>query len=626
MDYGGVFMLHIKNHSNDYYLLEVEYDNILFMEYLDIFKKIYLKYDAPVKQWFCSTNKYFELIAWLDYYKYPYTLPDKIIKIYKESSLKVKRSNVFTRAEESEILNRDYPLYNYQLEDLNRMVKKNINLIFSDPGTGKTLEAISYFSYFYFKKETDCIIILAENGLLYHWKKEILLYSKLFNESEIILIDNSNKKESKDLFKDTSNKIFIIAHHILQDIVLLLLDKSLVKSNGEKIKKSNIKWNTFECDLRKYTDRENLSLIVDECHRFKNSSSILSKSLKSVKSSFNYKIIMSATPFIVHFEDLWCQLSILDNNLLDMSEEEFKVRIASNIGNKFGMYNINRYNSLKIKEIEESLAPITVKRIKTDLPEMEFKSIVNPIYFQLPVKYMQIYNAISKDQFLKVKDSGIEGITLENISSKFPYLVQILDNPLLLKGKLQNEYPEIQTLIDKLKFENDPKIEFLDQFLSDLIESQDSKCVIYDIHPLTLNLLKERYAKKYKCETIHGELNLNKEEKDRIIQNFNNKKSDCKLLALSFLTSSSGLNLNESCNNLVVYSVPNNPMLWRQAIDRIYRINNKHDANIYTLLYDKTYDLVRYESTISRVKFNEIYMNKQLSAEEIESYLNIKPY
>jgi hypothetical protein len=619
-------MLTINNYSNDYYSLDIPYGDILFLEYIELFKKIYLTYEKPSHTWFCSTNKYFELVAWLDYYKYPYNRPNKIIKIYEDSSLKIKRNNVFTKTEESEILNSEYSLYNYQLEDLNRMVKKNMNLVFSDPGTGKTLEAISYFSYFYFKKETDCIIILAESGLLYHWKKEVLLYSKIFKESEIVLIDNSNKKDSKSLLSDTSKKIYIIAHHILQDIVLLLLDKNLVKNNGDKIKKSNLKWITFECDLKKYTNRENLSLIVDECHRFKNSSSILSKSLRCVKNSFYYKLIMSATPFIVHFEDLWNQVSILDNNIIDMSEEEFKIRISLSIGNKYGIYAINRYDSNKIKEIQESLASITVKRIKTDLPEMQFKSIINPIYFQFPIKYRQIYDAISKDEFLKIKDSGVDGITLENLNTKFPYIVQLLDNPLLLKGKLQNDYPEIQGLIDKLKFDNDPKVEFLDEFLSDLIDNQNSKCVIYDVHPLTLNLLRERYAKKYKCETIHGEVNLTKEEKDRIISNFNNKTSDCKLLALSFLTSSSGLNLNESCNNLVVYSVPNNPMLWRQAIDRIYRINNKKDANIYTLLYDKTYDLVRYESTINRVKFNEIYMNKNLSVEEIESYLNIKTY
>jgi hypothetical protein len=566
------------------------------------------------------------LIAWLDYFKYPYILPEKIIKIYPSSLLKIYRNHTFSHGEEKEILNENVTLYDYQMEDLNRMVKKNLNLVFSDPGTGKTLESIAYFSYFYNKKHTDCVFILAENGLLYHWKKEILLYSKMFSEDEIVLIDNTNKAKCKTYLSDTSKKIYIIAHHILQDIILILSEKSLVKNNGDKMKKSNIRWSNIKCDLQLHTGRNNLTLIVDECHRFKNSNSVLSKSLKSVSNYFYYKVIMSATPFIVHFEDLWNQLSVVDDNILNMTQEEFKIKISSSIGNKFGLYNINRYNSNKIQEIQEFLAPLTIKRIKSDLLEMKHKSIINPIYFELPIKYRQIYDILLKDEYSKIKEEGVQGVTLENLSNKFPYIVQVLDNPLLLNGKLAENYPNIQSIVNKLKFDNDPKVEFLDQFLSDLIEDQETKCVIYDSHPLTLNLLKERYSKKYNCETIHGQNNLTKEQKDSIISHFNNKSSNCKLLALSFLTSSSGLNLNESCNNLIVFSVPNNPMLWRQAIDRIYRINNTQDANIYTLLYDKTYDLVRYDSTVNRVKFNEIYMNKQLSLEEIESYLNIKSY
>ena len=617
-------MLLIKNDTDKQYYLDLGYNNSFFLEYIDLFKKMYLKYDNKDKKWYCPIGKYHELIAWAKYYDYPYTPPSNIININSDRKLNIFRGNSFTLENQTELLNPDYSLFQYQLEDLNNMIKKNINFLFSDPGTGKTIESITYFSYFYKKESTDCILILAENGLLYHWKKEILLYSRLFNESEIVLIDNSNKKEAKSLLEDTSKKIYIIAHHILQDIVLSLIDKKLVRVDGSKINKSDLKWNSIDCDLRLYTQRENLTLIVDECHRFKNSGSILSKSLKAITNYFQYKIMASATPFIVHFEDLWNQVHLMDSSLISSSEQEFKINIAKSIGNKFGMYNITKYDSKKIQEIQDSLASITVKRIKIDLPEMKHKSIINPIYFELPFRYKQIYDSLIGDEFLKIKDSDkLEtDITLENINSKFPYVLQVLDNPLLLRGKLQNLHPLADELIEKVKFEQDPKIKYLDEFLSDLIDNQGTKCVIYDSHPLTLNLLKERYSKKYNCETIHGEASLTKEEKDRIISNFNNKNSDCKLLALSFLTSSSGLNLNESCNNLIVYSIPNNPMLWRQAIDRIYRINNTMDAIVYCLLFDKTYDLIRYESTINRVKFNEAYMNKALSVKEIEELLN----
>lgn len=617
-------MLLIRNYSDKEYWLDMGYGNPLFFEYVDLFKKMYLKYDSNLKKWLCPSKKYPELIAWLKYYTYPYTLPNTIVGEKRERFLSIYRRNEFTLEDQKELLNSEYTLFNYQLEDLNKMVKKNTNLVFSDPGTGKTLLSILYFSYFYKRGLTDCIFILAENGILYHWIKEICQYSNLFKEDEIILIDNTNKKDVKSFISESKIKIYVIAHHILQDIVLILMDKNLKKQDGSKIKKSSLKWNTFQCDLRQYTKRDKLSLIIDESHKFKNSGSILSKSVKCVTDSFSYKLILTATPFIVHFEDLWNQIHLLDTTILSSSEEEFKINISKNIGNKFGMYNIVTYDPKKIEEIQTSLSTLTIKRVKTDLPEMKNISIVNPIYFLLPYKYKNIYDAIKNDELVRIKESGVDDITLENISSKFPYLLQVLDNPLLLRGKLQTNMnlSFVEDILNKLKFENDPKVEYLDSYLSDLIETQGSKCVIYDSHPLTLNLLKEKYHKKYGCETIHGEVNLSKEDKDRIVSNFNNPKSNCRLLALSFLTSSSGLNLNASCNNLVVFSLPNNPMLWRQAIDRIYRINNTRDANIYCLLYDHTYDNIRFTSTINRVKFNEVYMNKPLTIQEIEKYLN----
>ena len=55
--------------------------------------------------------------------------------------------------------------YNYQLEDIQWLIKKSRNFIASDPGTGKTFEAISWFSHLRKNQKIKGILIVVKNIL-----------------------------------------------------------------------------------------------------------------------------------------------------------------------------------------------------------------------------------------------------------------------------------------------------------------------------------------------------------------------------------------------------------------------------------------------------------------------------
>lgn len=591
-----------------------------FTQTKQILNRLHAQFSLDTKEWIIKLDDYFEFKAWLDYYNLPINyLEDEDLKIYNrvkvDCELEIQRKEIFS----PNVLRPSVNLFNYQKEDTNILVKKNRNFIFHDPGLGKTLEAIAYFSHLFFNKKVDKIFVLVENNLLFHWRREILEYTYLFNLEDIILINNSNKKNFRDY---VDKKIFVISHNTLQDIILDLKEKKMKSSKGKKLLKSKIMWSKLHFNFKDILKVKNLAIIVDESHKFKTSSSVLTKSLFACISSFDYRTLMTATPYITAYEDIFTQAKLLDPGLFNESEKSFKINISKKIGDAYSEYTIIERDAGKINEYSYALQDYTIKRLKSDLPEMEHKQMIKPIYFELPNKIRKIYQDIKDKEVGRIRETKGGGVVIDELVTSFPYLTQLLDNPLLLKGKL-DEFSFIKN-IEKLKFDDNPKVEYIDELLKDLVDFQNTKLVIYDSHPLTIDLLQERYKDKYGSHCIHGQIDNTAEERQEKIDSFNDPNSACKLIILSFLTSSSGINLNKSCHTLVIFSLPNAPMLWKQGIDRIYRINNTKDVNIYPLLFDGTYDNLRYESTLRRTEFNDKYLNRKLSVSEIDSLLNYK--
>ena len=58
-----------------------------------------------------------------------------------------------------------------------------------------------------------------------------------------------------------------------------------------------------------------------------------------------------------------------------------------------------------------------------------------------------------------------------------------------------------------------------------------------------------------------------------------------------------------------------------QALDRIYRINNEHDAIVEILLIAHSIDMIRYNRTVKRVELNNSLMNQKISKEKLRNLL-----
>ena len=602
----------IVDYSNNRFGITINsFDN--FDENLNFLRSLYLSYDPNTREWTFGVNRIDEILLWLeknniDGYRLT-PAAQEMFESFKEynnkSELKYFRSATLDKS----ILTPGTTLYKFQEEGINWLLKRNKSYVADDAGLGKSIESICTFSQWYKEGKIDAIFIVVRTGLSYHWKREILQFSNQFIEDDIQIINNDNKSL---IFKDLKKKIIIVPNHLLGNIFAQYRD-------NKKTKLSKIRWNSGTLyDIKMNWNKNSICLVIDESHEMKNSKAVRTRVIMAYAYQFDYKLLLSATPAINKFEDWWAGIFLIDNSILGMSENAFKIQISKKIGDKWGIYNIQEYDEDAILKVKNKISSHILKRLKKDIPEMKTKQLIKSVFLEMNPLQKDLYKAFMQNEVNRIEQE-YDKVTVRFIFQKFPYLLQIVDNPDLLKGKIQSD--EVLKYLNKWNFNDDPRVVFLTGALEEYIENQKEKIVVFDNHPLTLSSLSERF-KKYKPLILHGNTGDDEKSRQNKIDKFNDVNSENKIFFLSTLLGGAGINLNYACHHVIFFSLPHSTTLYRQAIDRIYRITNTFDAIIEIPLLDATIDLIRYQTNINRTLLNDSFLNQELSKETLKNLLN----
>jgi hypothetical protein len=602
--------------------------------------------------------------------------------LYRNSSTKNYR-NFF----DVSVLKKD--LLDFQREDVNFFIQKNRTANFSDMGLGKTVESIAAFSYLYNRNFIDKIFIFLLGSLSYNWKREILSFSNQFVEEDIIICDNTNKynllKERKKIYIIPYNllgDVFCSACDkmnppvkIPKEITYVNMNKRIinrlekeedaefVKSCFERDKDKKVWVRNTKDILKKYPrlkeillsinfnrvrdskkscqcsedkllalkemigSETNMMAVCDESQSMMNTKSVTFKILNNYKQFFEFRHIMSATPNINGFEDVWTQMSFLDESIIGMPYRNFCRFIAKEMGRTFrskdgsnkeqyvaGM--ITEYNADNIKIIDDKMKSWVLRKFKRDVPWFKINKYVDTLFFDLTYDHRILYQTFCNYQFDILREDGDVVYALD-IMNTFPYIAQVIDFPPMLLKKVQD--PKVLKLISDFDYTKSAKFLALEEMVNEHM-SKGEKIIISDWRPDVMNYLSEKFS-KHRNVIIDGE-QKSSGGKDRnsvrqdIIDDFNNSDSDLKILFLSSMIGA-GFNLNKACRNLIFYNLGFDAENFVQTQDRIYRINNLWDVNIKVMVYDRTIDYKRYKVNMNREKINDsIFGNKVLTVEE----------
>lgn len=586
-------MFYIEEKDRYYILKTDRYLGEDFNEYNRDLKSLYIFYDKKFEGWKIPKRSFEETYHYL-IKKFNLDIDLRDVKLSLENST-IPSETKFKRKVNFNEENINVKLFNYQIEDVMFGLQRTRVFIASDPGVGKTIESISIVTQLLHENKIDGVFVVVKNSLTYHWKREFLEFSRLVSEHDIDIVTNENKKF---FFSQPRNKIVICPNHLLSDII------SFYK-NGK---------------LKDLWKKESLALIADECHEFKNSSAKRTKAILDIKDQFEYRILLSATPAINAFEDWYVQMKILDESIIPYNQKTFILDIAKSIGNKYNSWGINSYDKDKVKKYIDSFKPYVIKRIKAELPEMKTKQFIKPVYVNMTEKHKKIYDMIREAYLVKYQMDKNKKVSMRDIENKYPYLLMCLEDPTLLVNRVSEGKDEIfnpvSKLLSKWNYEDHGKIKYLDEYLYDIIKTHKQKVIVFDNHPLTLDNLAKRYS-EYKPLIIHGGITEKGLERQKIVDAFNDRLSQNKVIFLNPQTGGTGLNLNKACKHTIFLSTPFDTTLLRQSLDRTHRISSTEDSIVNILSFGESLDEKIMNTNLKRSEFNDSTFKDDLNIESL---------
>lgn len=484
----------------------------------------------------------------------------------------------------------------------------------------------------------DSVLIICPSSLKTNWRDELLWY---VTEKDVSIIDGVNDKtkpelekllgygvgksglkreqlleEAKEMGKWKDNRFVIVNFDILDEFYKIPRTRS-----AENIKKAY-----DESPMLQYAMNKKTLLIIDEAHRLSNSTSDRYKIISDfIKRGNPYSIYLATgTPITNNPANFYCLLKLLNEDITNdwnyymerfcgamkipaKGEKEKwskfffekKKREYGNAGKVaptcWGELTSNEKDELK-EYINANARKITILKDPTNLEELKLK--VSHIYLRrtkediaegLPNKTVHelFYDFDMKQEFEYARLwEEYEAAQLELDPTK-----EI--NKDLLEGAVYRKYCSKQMIPNTIK-------------LTDEFIKNGDKVIIATSYDDELYQLRDYYGDK--CVVYNGKMTL--KQKDKAKNAFLTDPSKMVFIGQIF-AAGVGLNLTVS-NKLIFNDIDYVPSSNKQFEDRIYRIGQKKDVDIYYQIFKGT----QYEKIWNTVMKKELVINQVIKKED----------
>ena len=498
-----------------------------------------------------------------------------------------------------------YTLKDYQLEfvkkysELKSIYDLEGYILSFEQGLGKTFTAICLAECL----NKEQIVIVCPNSLKENWAYEIKMYYKKYYDDEIawekdIYIHNSPKFD-----KSKNPKFYIV--------------------NQESIDKI----------FNKVSVNKNTMIILDESHNFRNMDSNRVKKLIQLKELLKCKdnLIMSGTPIKATPNEIVPALRMIDPYFTDELAEIY-INTFKGSSEKISSIVKERFSRIIYRKTKDQVLKLPnkiVEDIKLTIPEPERYSvkflkseIKNEYNKEINKKLKQIKELKSEFDHIVISYSSKDlNITRDYLDYIYNFANPKEDNEDIHEHRRDNYknflkdnvYPNINNIKIESKLKElvtnylhmieqcvgvavgrvlpDAKINcFKELFDSNIkyfiktIKENPKKTIIFTPFVEVANHINEQLNKKgIGCIKIIGET---KNRMD-MINNFKNLDK-IQVLVATTQTLSTGVTLVEA-NQMFFFGTPYRDADFEQACDRIHRIGQTTDVNIYVVLLDSEY-------------------------------------
>lgn len=477
---------------------------------------------------------------------------------------------------------------------------------FSVPGAGKT--SIVYGAYAYLKnldennsKYVSKILVIGPLNSFGPWEDEFeSCFGKKVDSTRIV---GMNKEERKDYFNGYIHS------------ELTLLSYATAASSVD--------------DIIPFLKNEKVMVILDEAHKIKNTSldaQIAPAILKMAKYASS-RVVLTGTPAPNGYIDLFNLYKFIwpERNVLKFNKGQLNRLSKLN----FNEMNISEKNM--VEKLSKNMEPYFMRIRKKDFDNMPIP-IENPlIIVGMDKEQEEIYNYLEND-LLKTIDLNDEMGTFTK--AKMIRLLQAATNPHLLKK------PIVDLCGCELDFKGDifykimkynftpKKFKICVEKIKEILSKNNEKVVIWCYFIDNIFLLKKMIENEnIRVELLYGgtpvETDFDEENlktREKIVREFNDKKSDLRVLIANPYAASESISLHKVCHNAIYLERNFNAATYIQSKDRIHRYGLKKEdkINYYYIASQNTID----EVVDERLKLKELRMQELIEKNEIPLFSN----
>ncbi|XP_051149067.1 SNF2 domain-containing protein CLASSY 4-like [Andrographis paniculata] len=484
------------------------------------------------------------------------------------------------------------------------------------PGTGKTRLTITFLET-YLKMYPHCLpMIIVPANILCSWEGEFKRWKAGFNfhnlnntafignerETADQLFDGA-KISSRDLEAIRMVKIYSwkkgggllgVSYNLFEK---LTAEKHLAANAGKGVQRTGAEQNL---EVLRSTLLEMPELVIlDEGHTPRNHKTKIWTSLVQLKTE--KRVILSGTPFQNNFQELFNTLKIVRPT---EAEAIMQDRTFAEI-----LHSDKKYKSSRAALLPEAVNR-AVERLKVAM-SLFVHVHKGTVLQDLPGL---------KDNLILLKPTGLQKTLIDRLEAErlrkglpsefgfslvsvHPYLTQHC------KSQVPTDGIDMQAVeASKLNSGNGVKTKFVLEFVR-LSMMLKEKVLIFSQYIPPLELIEEHLTTTFQLnpgkEILRLEGRLQRKQRQKVINAFNDPENDSKILLASIRCCSEGISL-VGASRVILLDVVWNPSVEQQAICRAYRIGQTKFVHTYHLMTAGTFEADKYCRQAEKERLSEL--------------------
>ncbi|MDE5642361.1 MAG: DEAD/DEAH box helicase [Muribaculaceae bacterium] len=415
-------------------------------------------------------------------------------------------------------------LHPYQADGVRFAFENGRSINADEMGLGKTVQAIATAELLRREGLVGSVIIICPTSLKYQWLSEI----RKFTDSSAIVVEGNVMKRVEQ-FNDLNSFYKICSFHAIS--------------------------NTIKANFLPHADM----IIYDELQRLKNKDTQMGKQLRKLESQ--YVLALSGTPLENKLDELYSVTQLVNQYVLGPYYKfNAETTLTDSLGKTVGYMNLH--------SVAGKLANTLIRRKKAD------------VRLQMPARTdTNLFVPMTKEQRAIHEESKFQVSILVDKWRRFRFLSEADRKRLLLLLSTMRMVCDSTFILDQ-KTRHDTKIDEAMAIVSNLLDSDEGKVVIFSQWERMLRILAEELADNgIDFCFLHG--GVPSVKRKNLIDRFRDD-SECRIF-LSTDAGATGLNL-QSASLLINLDLPWNPAVLEQRIARIYRLGQENPVQIINMV------------------------------------------